>query len=85
MSKKADGKRRIVIVGDDRDFLAMARMWLKPRYEVATLDDGEELRKLIKSLKPDLLILNAWRPGQDGFFAAGLRLRWNASPCPSCS
>lgn len=59
---------RIVMVDDEPDFLAMARSWLEPRYDVTSLaeTEGEELADVIASLNPDLVILDI-HMNPDGF------------------
>lgn len=58
--------RRIAMVDDDDDFLAVARDWLEPRYDVVTLSEGSGLIEVLASLQPDLVILDV-RMQPDGF------------------
>lgn len=57
---------RIVMVDDDPEFLAMARAWLEPRYEVVPLTEGGDLAATIAALEPDLVLLDV-RMAPDGF------------------
>jgi hypothetical protein len=50
MRRKTGGKRRIMIVDDDPTFLAAARGWLEPHYDVTTLYGGEKLREILGSV-----------------------------------
>lgn len=82
--KRADGgKRRIMIIDDDEAFLESARQWLAPRYEVRAMRGGEKLLETLEAVVPDLLILDAWLPGHEGFAlcrAVGLNKKWRSLP-----
>lgn len=67
MLKQAKQTRRIVMVDDEPDFLAIARQWLDPKYDMVTFTDGTELIGQLDLLEPDLLILDVRLPGPDGF------------------
>lgn len=67
MLKQARKLRRILIVDDEPDFLAITRSWLDKKFEVETLTDGRELLSQLDALEPDLLILDVRLPGPDGF------------------
>ncbi len=58
---------RIFMVDDEPDFLIVTRSWLQPRYDLYAFGDGEGLLSNVDALKPDLLILDVWLPGRDGF------------------
>lgn len=60
-------KPQILLVDDDMDFQYILRQWLKSRYETISLSSGEELLDEVRSLDPDLIILDVRLPGPDGF------------------
>jgi DNA-binding response OmpR family regulator len=59
--------RRVVLVDDETDFLALARQWLSPSYELATFTSGESLTSRLSALEADALILDVNLPGANGF------------------
>lgn len=63
----SDGKPLIAWVEDNRDYQAVIREWLLPRYDVVTYDDGEAFLDDIQELEPDLIMLDVRLPGPDGF------------------
>jgi two-component system KDP operon response regulator KdpE len=62
-------KKRIVLIADDeRKVLRFMEIDLKFRgFEVITTTSGEEALELIKSAKPDIMLLDIIMPGMDGF------------------
>ncbi len=64
---KSDEKPLIVWVEDNRDYQAVIREWLLPRYDVVTYDDGEAFLDDIREMRPDLVMLDVRLPGPDGF------------------
>ena len=60
-------KRRILMVEDEPDFISTVRLWLEPRYELFAFEKGDGLIETLDALRPDLLILDVWLPGADGF------------------
>jgi putative two-component system response regulator len=60
-------KPRIIMVDDEPDFLAVTKPWLLRDYDVATFGTGENLHEILPALKPDLVLLDVWLPGPDGF------------------
>ncbi len=67
MTKAAPRTPRVVLVDDETDFLALARQWLSPRFELATFASGESLATRLSALDADLLILDVRLPGASGF------------------
>jgi len=71
------GKRRrplILVVEDDEDARMLLAELLRPRYEVDAVGDGETALKRAAELDPDLILLDLFLPGMDGFGAlTGLR------------
>jgi CheY-like chemotaxis protein len=51
-------KRKILVVDDDPDCLEFARLVLSSRYEVQTVQSIGECRSVLKSKKPDLILLD---------------------------
>lgn len=58
---------RVLMIDDEPDFLELVRRWLTPGHEFLPLTDGEGLMKKLKSLRPDVIILDVRMAGQDGF------------------
>ena len=73
----AGGKRQrplILVVEDDEDARAVLEELLRDRYDVEAVGDGESAVKRAKELLPDLVLLDLFLPGLDGFGAlTGLR------------
>lgn len=63
---KSDNRPRILMVDDDRDFHAIVRTWLSPRYDVSSVACGEGLIEELEQATPDLLILDIMMPGPSG-------------------
>ena len=60
-------KRKILIVDDEPDFLAvMSTRLMANDYEVVTAADGEEALGYVKNNKPDAVLLDILMPGMDG-------------------
>lgn len=59
---------RIVVADDDRMFRKVAETTLRRQgYAVATASDGEEALQLIRSERPDMIILDLIMPKLQGF------------------
>jgi len=82
----AAGKRDkplILVVEDDEDARMVLEELLKPRYEVAAVGDGETALKRAAELNPDLVLLDLFLPGMDGFGAlTGLRRQSKTADTP---
>ena len=62
-----DTPKRILIVDDTKDILAVVARRLKSwGYEVLTADSGEEGLKIIQEQKPDLVLLDIMMPKMKG-------------------
>jgi len=63
---------KILLVDDDKDFVAATKMVLESRsdYKVLTASDGVFGLPIAKAEKPDLIILDVIMPFEDGFTAA---------------
>lgn len=60
-------RKKICIVDDDLDILAMYRMRFEQEgYEVVTAEDGEAGLALIRAEDPDVIILDLFMPKMDG-------------------
>ncbi len=58
---------RIVMIDDDPDIVALVKATLKSRgYEVQSAADGEDGLRLIRSVRPDLIILDLMMPRVSG-------------------
>lgn len=61
------GKKRILVVDDEPDFLEVITVRLEANdYEVITACDGKEALEKIKTEKPDAVLLDILMPGIDG-------------------
>lgn len=59
---------RIVVADDDRMFRKVAETTLRRLgYDVATASDGEEALQLIRSERPDMIVLDLIMPKLQGF------------------
>lgn len=57
----------ILLIDDDEDVLKLTTRWLqKAGYEVSSAASGQEALDLLKSLKPDLILLDYAMPQMDG-------------------
>jgi two-component system alkaline phosphatase synthesis response regulator PhoP len=64
---------RILVVDDDRDIVRLVRSYLeKAGYQVLTAYDGESALQILRSEKPELLILDLMLPDRDGWDVARL-------------
>ena len=63
---------KILLVDDDKDFVAATKMVLESRsdYKVLTASDGVFGLPIAKAEKPDLIILDVIMPFEDGFTLA---------------
>ncbi len=62
------GKKKILIIDDDRDFLRALNIRLKANnYETVFASDGYTATKAVRDEKPDLVILDLGLPIGDGF------------------
>lgn len=82
----APGKRErplILVVEDDEDARMVLSELLRPRYDVDAVGDGETALKRAAELNPDLVLLDLFLPGMDGFGAlTGLRRNSKTADTP---
>lgn len=80
------GKRQrplILVVEDDEDARMVLTELLRPRYDVDAVGDGETALKRAAELNPDLVLLDLFLPGMDGFGAlTGLRRNAKTADTP---
>lgn len=67
--ENSTGKKKILIVDDDKFLLDMYSMKFNENgYEVFTAFNGEEaLQKLAEGIKPEICLVDVVMPGMDGF------------------
>ena len=66
-----EGKTKILLVDDDRDFVDATKLVLESKpYDVIVAYDGDEALAKAREDKPDLIILDVIMPVKDGFSAA---------------
>ena len=85
-SPSASGKRSkplILVVEDDDDARGLLCELLQPRYSVEAVGDGVAAVSRAKELQPDLVLLDLFLPGLDGFGALnGLRREPSTADVP---
>jgi CheY-like chemotaxis protein len=65
-------KHRILAVDDDEKVLRVIEALLIPHgYEVILAHDGQEALTLMGSVTPDLVLMDIFMPGMDGYEALG--------------
>lgn len=63
-----DKKRLVLVVDDHRQVLRFIEIDLKLRgFEVVTTTSGNEALELVRSAKPDIMLLDIIMPGVNGF------------------
>jgi len=66
------GKKKILIVDDDKDVLSVLEKRLTvEKYSVITANNGQDAIILAKAQRPDLIMLDIIMPGIDGAEVAG--------------
>ena len=69
-NKIIKGKKVIMLVDDNLDLLYSIKKGLESisgNYEVITVDSGRKCLNLLKSVNPDLILLDIMMPGMDGW------------------
>ena len=61
------GRSRILIIDDDLEFLEILVVLLEPMYQVAMAENGKRGMALACSHQFDLVLLDIFMPGLDGF------------------
>lgn len=68
MMIKAAKRQRVLVVDDHPKVLKFVEIDLKLRgYEVVTATSGQEALELVRSVKPDIMLLDIVMPEMDGF------------------
>lgn len=62
-----NGKPKIVLVDDERDFLTLVKSWLQPHYQVFAFSNALGAAESIGALSPDLVVLDVHMPSGSGF------------------
>lgn len=63
-----EGKKKVLVVDDERAILTVLGIKLRiSGYDVVTASNGEQALALVKSARPDLMLLDVIMPGMDGF------------------
>ena len=60
------GKKRILLVDDDGDYLKMVKGWLTNRYRVSVVSSGMQALTFLANNKPDLILLDYSMPVTSG-------------------
>jgi CheY-like chemotaxis protein len=61
-------KKKILVVDDEKDLRHLLKWFFESKgYEVFEAADGMQSLKLIKKVKPDLVLLDIMMPGMDGW------------------
>ena len=62
------GKRKVMFVDDEIDFLKIAKMNLENtgQYTVETMSDARDIISRVKSFNPDIILLDILMPKMDG-------------------
>ena len=85
-AQAAPGKRMrplVLVVEDDEDARMVLAELLRPRYDVEAVGDGETALRRAAELNPDLILLDLFLPGMDGFGAlTGLRRNSKTADTP---
>ncbi len=68
IDKNRMGKRKVLVVDDEEDFAKALKVRLKAnRYDVVLAHDSIQAMMMADQEKPDLIILDIFLPGEDGF------------------
>ncbi len=60
-------KAKVLVIDDEQNILDLVRAYLEPEgYEVHTAQDGIAGLELVRTVKPDLIVLDIMLPGMDG-------------------
>ena len=68
MSTNTSSLRRIVVADDDPNVRLLLQFNLEAEgFQVASCDNGDEARDMIRASLPDLVVLDVMMPGRDGY------------------
>jgi CheY-like chemotaxis protein len=72
--KCASGRRRVLFIDDDPDYVESVKSVLEKKYQVATALSAEEGQTEMQKQRPDVIVLDAMMEPKDGFaFAKELK------------
>jgi two-component system alkaline phosphatase synthesis response regulator PhoP len=60
-------RKKILVVDDDPNVIAIAKELLDEDYNLKTATTGEEALKIARDFIPDLILLDIMMPGMDGY------------------
>jgi putative two-component system response regulator len=66
-ARRENGRRKIVLVDDNKANLTMGKEMLKDHYEVYTVPSAAKLFDLLKHVEPSLILLDLLMPEMDGY------------------
>ncbi len=69
-AKSASGRKKILFIDDDPDYVESMKGFLEKKYEVMTAFSAKEGREKIGKQRPDLIILDAMMEPTSGFALA---------------
>ncbi len=69
-AKSASGRKKILFIDDDPDYVESTKLLLEKKYEVITAFSAEEGWEKIGKQRPDLIILDAMMEPKSGFTLA---------------
>jgi CheY-like chemotaxis protein len=55
------------MVDDEKDYSVIMRSWLEPEYAFHAAANGEEFLSALLTVVPDLVIMDVYLPGADGY------------------
>lgn len=58
---------KILVVDDDTDVVYVLHSLLQKQYHVFSSNSGEDALRVVKEEHPDLILLDVWMPGMDGY------------------
>lgn len=65
---KSQSAKKVLIVEDDQLLSkVLSQSFLKEKFEVAVVADGNDVEDVVKSFTPDIILLDLIIPGIDGF------------------
>ncbi len=63
-------KKRVLVVDDDSDLLKMLKLRIEAEgFEFMSAEDGIKMLNVVKTKKPDVILLDVMLPGMDGYTA----------------
>lgn len=81
VQQRASCQRRILVVEDDETLAYLLRYTLEQRgYSVWVAEEGRRALLLVRSVRPDLVVLDLMLPGIDGRDLCRLVRKWSSAP-----